>query len=89
MNHVVLRGFASGKVQGVSYRAFARERALAEGVSGHAINCDDGRVDLLLCGEEEAVKRVILALQEGPRNARVDALELTPVDDAASGFTIG
>lgn len=89
MSHVALQGFASGRVQGVGYRAFARQQALAEGVGGHARNCADGRVELLLCGEEDAVKRVVIALQRGPAQARVDALELAPSDASASDFQTG
>lgn len=78
MKRVCLHGHARGRVQGVSYRAFARQSALRHGVSGYARNLADGRVELLLCGGEEAVDAVAAELRRGPPLAQVDAVALTP-----------
>lgn len=89
MSRQCLRGLVSGRVQGVSFRAFVREQALAAGVDGWAKNLADGRVEVLLCGDAAAVRRVAQALHDGPPLARVDAVELAPADTAAaSGFRI-
>lgn len=67
-------GFISGKVQGVGFRAFAREQAVAAGVIGWARNLPDGRVEAVLQGASDAVERVAAALRRGPPQARVDAV---------------
>ena len=86
---ICLRGHVSGRVQGVSFRAFARSEALRAGVSGWARNLADGRVEVLLCGEEAAVRGVAEALHRGPPHARVSAVVLheEPCPDV-TGFTI-
>ena len=61
----------SGRVQGVYYRASARQRARAEGVTGYARNLPDGRVEVLVCGEQAAVQSFIEWLWIGPGAARV------------------
>ncbi|MFL6576710.1 MAG: acylphosphatase, partial [Povalibacter sp.] len=44
---VARRCFVSGRVQGVYYRASARQKAIELGVSGYASNLEDGRVEVL------------------------------------------
>ena len=56
----------SGSVQGVGYRWFVRSQAQAAGVTGSAANLPDGRVEAVLEGPADAVRRVGAAL-EGPR----------------------
>jgi acylphosphatase len=56
----------SGYVQGVGYRWFVRSEARAAGVSGSAANLPDGRVEAVLEGPADAVRRVVAAL-DGPR----------------------
>ena len=76
-----LRGFVSGRVQGVGFRWFARRQAEVEGVRGFARNLADGRVEFLLQGEPAAVARVVEALRGGPSHARVSGVELGEVED--------
>ncbi len=66
------RFIVSGKVQGVFFRASAREQALALGVTGHAINLDDGRVEVLASGSREALEAIEQWLQHGSPAARID-----------------
>jgi acylphosphatase len=78
----------SGSVQGVGYRWFVRGRAEAAGLAGSATNLPDGRVEVVLEGEDAAVAAVLADL-EGPRApgavARVDVRE-EPTRGSA-GFT--
>ena len=81
-NQIARRCVVSGRVQGVYYRASARERARSAQLTGHARNLPDGRVEVLACGEEGAVLRFIEWLWEGPTAAKVldvsiETLELT------------
>lgn len=81
-HRIARRCVVSGRVQGVYYRASARERARSAQLTGHARNLPDGRVEVLACGEEAAVLRFIEWLWEGPAAAKVldvsvEALELS------------
>ncbi len=78
---VVRRCLVSGRVQGVYYRASAAQRARAAGITGHARNLPDGRVEVLVCGTDSAVGEFIAWLWIGPAAAKVshiaiEALEL-------------
>jgi acylphosphatase len=68
------RFLVSGRVQGVFYRASAREQALALGLSGYARNLPDGRVEVLACGPASAIDTFERWLWQGPAAARVDAV---------------
>ena len=65
------RFHVGGKVQGVWYRASAREQAVRLGLRGYARNLDDGRVEVLAIGGDDAIAALEKWLWEGPRLARV------------------
>ncbi|GHF92490.1 acylphosphatase [Thalassotalea marina] len=69
----------SGKVQGVYFRASSQQMAIEYGLSGYAHNLADGDVELLLCGEEESVSKMLLWLNEGPPQAEVTNVETKQV----------
>lgn len=84
------RFFVSGRVQGVFYRASARQQALALDLRGHARNLPDGRVEVLAAGEAAALDALERWLWQGPPAAQVDAVERTELSEQApSGFRIG
>jgi acylphosphatase len=68
------RFIVSGRVQGVCYRASAREQALALGLAGHAKNRHDGSVEVLAGGTAQALDALERWLQQGPPAARVEAV---------------
>lgn len=72
MANICVQAFVSGKVQGVWYRQSTKEEALNRGVTGWAKNLNDGRVEVMLCGDATAVAEVQAWLHEGPDLARVD-----------------
>jgi acylphosphatase len=81
------RFLVGGRVQGVFFRASAREQALALSLAGHAKNLDDGRVEVLACGDAEALDALERWLHHGPPLARVDAVDREAVtDQPAPGF---
>lgn len=87
-----MRFLVSGRVQGVFFRASTRERALALGLTGHAVNRDDGRVEVLACGDDAALEALHQWLWHGPVQARVSGVECTsrPVPIQVPGdFTTG
>lgn len=75
MADICIHAFVTGIVQGVWYRQSTKQQADAQDVTGWARNLADGRVEVLLCGEETAVKRVESWLQEGPPRAIVQKVE--------------
>lgn len=79
---VARRFVLSGRVQRVGFRYFAYEAAEREGVTGFARNMPDGRVEILAEGDSEAVFRFESAIRQGPRGARVDAVETEVVQPA-------
>ena len=60
-----------GRVQGVWFRDSTRKMAESLGLSGHAINLNDGSVEVLACGDEAALDQLADWLQNGPTMARV------------------
>ena len=83
--------WVSGRVQGVFYRGTAQSRALQLGITGHARNLDDGRVEVLACGEASRVQRLIDWLWIGPTAAHVTAVEVRDLETmlAPPDFTTG
>lgn len=87
---VAARFLVSGKVQGVFFRASTREQARKLGLSGHAINLADGRVEVVAHGDAEAVEALAAWLRQGPPMARVEKVERSDCEvDGVSGFVIG
>ena len=70
----------SGRVQGVGYRDWAIETGLRLGLTGWVRNRRDGAVEALIVGEESAVGQMIEACRRGPSLARVDEIDVEPVD---------
>lgn len=65
----------SGKVQGVNFRSLSQQMAIDYSLSGYAHNLADGGVEVLLCGEQANVDKMLLWLKEGPPEAIVDKME--------------
>jgi acylphosphatase len=76
MARLCLHGYVSGKVQGVYYRQSAQEQADRLELDGWVRNVADGRVEVLVEGEEGAVRELAAWLEEGPADAEVTAVEL-------------
>ncbi len=61
----------SGLVQGVFFRAHAREEAQRLGLAGWVRNLRDGRVETLIEGDRSAVEAMIRWCRKGPASAVV------------------
>ncbi|PSP53176.1 acylphosphatase [Halobacteriales archaeon QH_7_68_42] len=81
--------FVSGRVQGVYYRATTREQAGERGVDGWVRNLDDGRVEAVFEGSEEAVEAMVEWCHEGSSRARVEDVDVEYEDpEGLDGFEV-
>jgi acylphosphatase len=80
----------SGRVQGVYYRASARDVAHAQHLSGWMRNRYDGDVETVVEGEEDAIHTFIAWCHDGPPGAHVAAVQVTiePYSGEFQGFRI-
>ena len=60
-----------GRVQGVGFRWFVRERARARGVAGWVKNLPDGGVELEAEGTGDALSALVAAVRVGPPGSHV------------------
>jgi acylphosphatase len=78
-----------GHVQGVFFRETTRRRALSAGVAGWVRNTADGSVEAVFEGGPEAVDRLVAFMQEGPRGARVDWVDVVNEEpEGLEGFAV-
>ena len=78
-----------GRVQGVFFRAEARERAESLGVAGWIGNASDGSVEAVFEGDDEQVESLLAWCRRGPAGARVDEVETVREEPAGeTGFQV-
>ncbi len=70
-NNQELHASVHGWVQGVGYRYFVVNQALALGLRGYARNLRDGSVEVLAQGSRPKLERLLALLQRGPAAAEV------------------
>ena len=63
----------SGRVQGVWFRAWTKQKATALGLDGWVRNCNDGNVEAMFAGPDEAGYAMIVLCRNGPTRACVSA----------------
>ena len=64
-------------MQGVFFRASTARRARELGIVGHALNLEDGRVEVLAIGPQAQVDALCAWLEVGPPAARVARVEVS------------
>jgi len=67
-----------GKVQGVFFRASAKEVAEENNLTGWVRNTNNSDVESVVAGEEEKVSAFIRWCRQGPRRAVVTEVIVTP-----------
>lgn len=81
--------FASGRVQGVFFRAETARLAKSKGAGGWVRNLPDGRVEAVFEGPRWVVDSMLDWVRRGPRGAAVDAVEVTWEDpDGERSFKV-
>ncbi len=90
MDRKRVRVLISGRVQGVFFRAFTRDAAIRQGVTGWVRNLVDGRVEAVFEGGVTQVDRMAAWCQEGSPGSRVDYVEAhqEPYQGEFSSFEI-
>jgi acylphosphatase len=74
----------TGRVQGVSFRAYAEREAGRLGVAGWVRNEPDGSVAIHAEGDEDAVAAFVRWAHDGPRLAHVDHVDARPADSTGA-----
>jgi acylphosphatase len=84
------RYIVRGRVQGVGFRWFVEREAHLLGIAGWVRNNHDGSVEVLAQGTRDQLSGLHGRLREGPRAARVDAVEVSEAKPSAglSSFRI-
>ena len=78
-----------GRVQGVAFRDASREAAARLGATGWVRNLEDGSVELVIEGSEAQLEAMLAFCRQGPRFARVDAVEvMLESPEGLRGFAI-
>jgi acylphosphatase len=79
-----------GDVQGVFFRDSTRDEAEARGVSGSVTNRDDGAVEAVFEGPQDAVDALVAFCREGPSRASVEDVEVIEEEPEGSsgGFRV-
>ena len=78
-----------GRVQRVFYRESAKREATRLGVTGWVKNKPDGSVELLACGTEDTVQKLVEWCKTGPPLAKVTEVTVTEVEPQVfDAFTV-
>jgi acylphosphatase len=81
------RVLVQGRVQGVFFRQGCRREAERLGVSGWVRNLDDGRVEVVIEGDESRVAELVAWCRVGPSRALVTAVDVrTEPVEGLQGF---
>lgn len=68
--------FISGNVQGVFFRSFIKENADKLNIRGYVRNLEDGRVEAVLEGDNEAVDEMLKLCKKGAPHSVVKNVEI-------------
>lgn len=74
-----------GRVQGVWFRASTQAEARRLGLGGWVRNCDDGSVEAVASGNDDALKQFYHWLNQGPPHARVYDVEAIDTENRVFG----
>ena len=76
IKEVRARLLISGRVQGVAFRYYTINMAQSLGINGWVKNCYDGKVEIVMEGEEDKVKELIDWCYRGPGSAIVEKVDI-------------
>ena len=76
----ILQVTIRGRVQGVGFRAWIEDQAIARDLEGWVRNRRDGAVEALFAGRPTVVAEMIAACRHGPSSARVESVTSETAD---------
>ena len=83
------RVVVSGRVQGVFFRDSVRRHALDRGLAGWVCNRNDGAVEAVFEGDQDAVAELVAFCRSGPEDAAVETVEIHEEEPAGEqGFQV-
>jgi len=80
-----VRLLIKGRVQGVFYRATARDVARKEGLKGWVRNTEEGHVEAIASGTQEQIDRFVAWCRRGPAQAVVTDIEIENLPEQTFG----
>ena len=85
-----IRALIHGRVQGVFFRVYTRDKANQLGLVGWVRNNPEGSVECHAQGPDQAIAEFISFLHQGSPSSKVDdvAVNDVPVDSTLSSFKI-
>ncbi len=83
MSEIIRQVTIRGRVQGVGFRYWVEEQAMARDLEGWVRNRRDGSVEALFAGPADVVSEMIALSRRGPPSARVDAVQEQPAGSDA------
>jgi acylphosphatase len=66
----------SGRVQGVYFRRFTKNKAVDLGIKGTVKNKEDGRVEIIAQADQDRIEPFLKWCHKGPITARVDKVDI-------------
>ena len=69
-----------GKVQGVGFRQFVREKAQHFAIHGYIANLENGDIEIVAEGKEDEISAFIEMIRPGPPRAEVTELVTEPIE---------
>jgi len=76
---MVLHFLVRGRVQGVGFRWFVHREASELELKGWVRNTEEGDVEVVVAGSEQALDELRDSLRRGPRGSRVDRVVEHPL----------
>jgi acylphosphatase len=81
-----VRFVVTGRVQGVGFRWFVRAEARPLGITGWVRNREDGAVEGLAEGRDDAIDSLVATLEVGPPSAIVTNVDVLEISDEVGEF---
>lgn len=76
-----VRVIIGGRVQGVGFRYFVKEKAGNYGINGYVKNVPGGNVEIDAEGESDSLDDFLLKCRQGPPSSRVDEFHIQDVPE--------
>ena len=79
-----------GKVQGVFFRKYTKQKAQELNIAGWVKNTDEGDVEIMAQGNADALEKLMHWCKEGPPKAEVETVEVKDIEPQTDirGFSI-